>query len=403
MTAVRLLLAAILLTASACSTPTPQAASPKPTAPSTARAATPTLDPAATALKIIPLRIEESELPPPEPTPQGFAAGRPTPTPDATPEAAWKYLTIVFGVENTSDVARLVGIGGPDGASTNLAGAVLSSPDGKRYKPLRSTTTFGLRTATARSLTTYPVLLRLPPGFGAVAESSGTLSVVAPERNSLTFKIPSSLGVYGTLTIPPLTSLGPKTGDDDVTRVLRPLVGGFQPLDLGSVATGVQPGALPPATSSTTLQGVGSRVSGPGKVTVTLVSVDVSDPADYQIRNRGWKQVSLAVQYRNDDPQQAHDFNVAAWLFGDDGVVYTGDAPTIGDFGRSLTPPQPSAILMWDGRSAGADHVAAGQTQEPRRLVFVMPGEVRGGILVLVGDVEAMYRVADIPTPPRQP
>ena len=71
-----------------------------------------------------------------------------------------------------------------------------------------------------------------------------------------------------------------------------------------------------------------------------------------------------------------------------------------GDFGRSLTAPEPSALLMWDGRSAGADHVAAGQTQEPRRLVFVMPREVRNGLLVLSGDFEAMYRLVDIPVPP---
>jgi hypothetical protein len=93
---------------------------------------------------------------------------------------------------------------------------------------------------------------------------------------------------------------------------------------------------------------------------------------------------------------------VAGWLFGEDGVAYTGDAPTIGDFGRSLTPPEPSALLMWDGRSAGADHVPPGQTREPRRIVFVMPREVRNGILVLTGDVEAMYRLADIPSPPTQ-
>jgi hypothetical protein len=398
---VRRLLWVILLTAVACSAPSPQAASPKSTPLSATRAATATPDPAATALRIIPLRVDESELPPPEPTPQGFAAGRPTPTPDATPEAAWKYLTISFGVENTSDLARLVGIAGTDTAATNLADAVLTTRDGKRYKSLRSATTFGLRTATARSLTTYPVLLRLPPGFRAAAESSGTLSIVTPERNSVTFKIPSSLRDYGTLTIPPPTSLGSKTADDDVTRILRPLVGGFLPLDLGGVATGVQAVAFPTATPPTALQALGTPASVPGKVTATLLSVDVSDPSDYQIRNRGWQQVSLAVQYRNHDPQQAHDFSVAGWLFGEDGVVYTGDAPTVGDFGRSLTPPQPSTVLMWDGRSAGADHVAAGQTQEPRRLVFVVPREVRSGILVLTGDVEAMYRVADIPMPAR--
>ena len=89
-----------------------------------------------------------------------------------------------------------------------------------------------MRTATAHSLTTYPVLLRLPAGFRAAAESSGSVSIVTPEPNHLSFKIPASLREYGTLTIPPLASLGPRTGDDDVTRGLRPLIGGFQPLDV---------------------------------------------------------------------------------------------------------------------------------------------------------------------------
>ena len=396
----RLLLAAIVLLGVACAAPAPQAA-PKPTAPSAPRPTTPTPDPAASALKIVPLRLEESALPPPEPTPQGFAAGRPTPTPEATPEPAWKYLTITFAVENTSDVARLVGIAGTDTTATNLAGAVLTTRDGQRYKPLRSTSTFGLRTATAHSLATYPVLLRLPAGFRAAAESSGSVSIVTPEPNHLSFKIPASLREYGTLTIPPLASLGPRTGDDDVTRGLRPLIGGFQPLDLSGSATAVPPVSFPMAGTPVQALPIGTPVSIPGKVTATLLGVDASDPPDYQIRNRGWKQVSLGLQYRNDDPQQAHDFNVAAWLFGDDGVAYTGDAPTVGDFGRSLTAPEPSALLMWDGRSAGADHVAAGQTQEPRRLVFVMPREVRNGILVLSGDFEAMYRLVDIPSPPQ--
>src|SRR5439155_1734186 len=287
-------------TATACTAPAPPS---KPTAaPATRPPAvlTPTPDPGASALKIIPLSLEESQLPPPEPTPEGFASGRPAPTPAATPEAAWKYLTITFAIENSSDTARLVGIGGTDPSATNLAAAVLTARDGKRYKALRSNTSFGLRTATARSLTTYPVLLRLPAGFRAAAESSGTLSILTPARNVLTFKIPADLTDYGTLSIPPLTSLGPKTGDED-------------------------------------------------------------------------------------------------------GVVYPGDAPTVGDFGRSLTPPDPAAILIWDGRSAGADRIAAGQSQEPRRLLFVVPRELRNGILVLAGDVEVMYTVAAIPVPPPTP
>ena len=89
------------------------------------------------------------------------------------------------------------------------------------------------------------MLLRLPAGFRAAAESSGTLSILTPARNVLTFKIPADLTDYGTLSIPPLTSLGPKTGDDDVTRRLRPLIGGFEPLDLGSVSAGVRQVAFP--------------------------------------------------------------------------------------------------------------------------------------------------------------
>ncbi|HTD80186.1 MAG TPA: hypothetical protein VK898_21300, partial [Chloroflexota bacterium] len=249
----RFLLAAIVLLGVSCAAPAPPAA-PKPTAPP---AATPTPDPAASALKIVPLRLEESALPPPEPTPQGFAAGRPTPTPEATPEPAWKYLTITFAVENTSDVARLVGIAGTDTTATNLAGAVLTTRDGQRYKPLRSTSTFGLRTATAHSLTTYPVLLRLPAGFRAAAESSGSVSIVTPEPNHLSFKIPASLREYGTLTIPPLASLGPRTGNDDVTRGLRPLIGGFQPLDLSGSATAVQPVSFPMAATPVQALAVG--------------------------------------------------------------------------------------------------------------------------------------------------
>jgi hypothetical protein len=395
---VRLPLSVILLALLSCTAPATPAA-PKSTAVPPTRAPTPTPDPAASALRIIPLRVEESTLPPPEPTPRGFAAGRPAPTPEATPEPAWKYLTITFAVENASDVPRLVGIAGADIASTNLAGAALTTRDGQRYKPLRSATSFGLRTATARSLTSYPVLLRLPPGFRAAAESSGSVSVVTPEQNRLTFKVPATLTDYGTLTVPPLTSLGPRSGDDDVTREMRPLIGGFAPLDLAGVAIGPQQVVFPAMAVPSPALGIGTPVSVAGKVTATLLGMDASDPPDYQIRNHGWKQLTLGLQYRNDDQQQARDFTVAAWLFGEDGVAYTGDAPTIGDFGRSLTPPEPGALLMWDGRSAGADHVPAGQTQEPRRIVFSMPREVRNGILVLTGDVEAMYRLADIPSP----
>ena len=394
----RLPLPVILLAVLSCTAPAPPAVG-RPTAMPPARAATPTPDPAASALRIIPLRVEESPLPPPEPTPQGFAVGRPTPTPEATPEPAWKYLTITFAVENTSDVPRLVGIAGADTTSTNLAGAVLATRDGQRYRPVRSATSFGLRTATARSLTSYPVLLRLPPGFRAAAESSGSVSVVTPEQNRLTFKVPARLADYGTLTIPPLSGLGPKTGDDDVTRALRPLIGGFGPLDLAGVATGTQQVVFPAASPPSQALAVGTPVSVAGKVTATLLGIEASNPPDYQIRNRGWKQVTLGLQYRNDDQQQARDVNVAAWLFGEDGVAYTGDAPTIGDFGRALTPPEPGALLLWDGRSAGADRVPPGQAQEPRRIVFVMPREVRNGILVLAGDVEAMYRLAEIPLP----
>src|SRR5207302_10900438 len=108
-----------------------------------------------------------------------------------------------------------------------------------------------------------------------------------------------------------LASLGSRTGNDDVTRGLRPLIGGFQPLDLSGSATAAQPVSFPMAATPGQVLAVGTPVSVPGKVTATLLGVDVSDPPDYQIRNRGWKQVSLGLQYRNNDPPQAHDLNVA--------------------------------------------------------------------------------------------
>jgi hypothetical protein len=252
-----------------------------------------------------------------------------------------------------------------------------------------------LRTATSHALTSYPVLLRMPPGFRATAESAGSLSVVAPQPNSVTFKLPTALSEYGTLSIPPLTDLGPKSGDDDVTRRMRPLIGGLAPVDLSSIKSAQ---SLPFPTLNPPAAGVGATVSG-GTATVTLLSVDASDPEDFELRNRGWKQVTLSLQYRNDDPQQAHSFNVAAWLFGDDGVAYNGDAPSVGDFGRSLTPPEPSAIPLWDGRSAGADQTPPGQSLEPRRAAFVVPKTLRSAVLVLAGDIEAAFNLTGISSP----
>jgi hypothetical protein len=169
---------------------------------------------------------------------------------------------------------------------------------------------------------------------------------------------------------------------------MRPLIGGLAPVDL----TGFTPQSPGYPTPNPPAAGVGATVSG-GTTTVSLLSVDASDPDDFELRNRGWKQVTLSLQYRNDDPQQAHAFNVAAWLFGDDGVAYTGDAPSLGDFARSLTPPDPSAIPLWDGRSAGADQTPPGQSLEPRRATFVVPKTLGGAVLVLAGDVDAAFSV----------
>jgi hypothetical protein len=342
------------------------------------------------------MRIDESPLPPADATPSGFTSGRPTATPAATPDAAWKYVTIVFAVENRSDSPRLVGIAGSSPTDTNLNGATLTTRDGQRYKALRSASSFGIRTATARSLTSYPVLLRLPPGFRAAAESFGALSLEAPTQNSITFKLPATLTDYGTLTIPPLTGLGPKTGDDDISKRLRSVLGGFAPADLGGLTAGAQSVAFPSTAQAASLPAVGASVSVPGSVSVTLVSADEADPTDYQARNSGWKQLTISLRYRNDDPKQAHAFAVSAWLFGQDGVVYTGDVPALGNFSRAVAAPDVTAVAVWDGRSAGADQIAAGQEQEPRRAVFTVPSELHTAVLVLGGQVEAAYALAGI-------
>jgi hypothetical protein len=384
-----------LLLLLACSAPVPLV----PTATVARVAPTPTPRPEA-ALAVVVVRVDEAPIPPAEPTLMGLPLGRPTPTPAATPETAWKYVTFTFAVENRSDAVRLVGLGGGDPASTNLAGALLVGRDGTRYKPFRSYSSFGLRTATARSLNNYPVLLRLPPGFRAAAESFGMLSTTAPTRNSLTFKVPAGVTDYGTLTIPPMTNFGAKNADDEVARRIRSAVGSFQNLDLGGLTAGAQQVAFPTAAPPPQLQTVGTPVAVPGKLTVTLVGASTSAPSDFQARNRGWKQVSMSLRYRNDDQQQAHGFTVSAWLFGDDGVVYTGDVPAIGDFGRATSPPEANVMGLWDGRPAGADTIAAGQQQEPRQAVFLVPRELQNGILVLGGDVEAFYALDGLGVPP---
>jgi hypothetical protein len=384
----------LLMLSAACSAPAP----PVPAATVPRAAATSTPRPGA-ALTAVIVRVDEAGIPPAEPTLVGLAIGRPTPTPAATPEANWKYVTFTFAVENRSDAARLVGIGGTDPASTNLAGALLVGRDGTRYKPLRSYSSFGLRTATARSLNNYPVLLRLPPGFRAAAESFGTLSTSSPVRNSLTFKLPASLTDYGTLTIPPLTNLGAKNADDEVAKRIRSSLGAFQNLDLGGLSPGDRSVAFPTAAPPAKLQAVGESVAGPTNVAVTLSGTDVSNPTDYQARNRGWKQVSAGLRYRNDDSQQAHGVTVSAWLFGDDGIVYTGDVPAIGDFGRATTPPEAGILNIWDGRPVGAGDIPAGQQQSPRQALFLVPRELQAGILVLGGDVEALYRLDNLGVP----
>jgi hypothetical protein len=394
-------LTTLVLAGCAAPAPPPSATAP-PNGPAaaaaSARPATPIPTPA--PLGLVVARLDESALPPADPAADNLPVGRPTPTPAATAEPAWKYVTLWLAVENRSETARLTGISGTDPSSTNLASATLATRDGARYRSFRSSTSFGLRTATGRSLTNYPVLLRLPPGFRAAAESFGGQSSLAPIQTSVTFKVPVGLVDYGTLTVPPVGSLGPKA-EDEVSRRLRPLLGTFQPLDLGGIQAGPQPiaypvlpGAAPPGTVP-----VGSAVSVPGKLTVTLASADVATPTDFQARNRGWKQLILALRYRNDDTSQASTFTVAGWFFGQDGVVYSGDVPAIGDFGRATIPPEAASMLLWDGRSAGAEQVKAGQEQEPRKLTFLVPNAVQGGILVLAGDVEASFSVDGLGTP----
>jgi hypothetical protein len=389
-----------LLLLAACSPPAPPAPSTPTPAPRPAQTATPRPDPAA-VLAVVVLNLEEAGIPPAEPTMIGLAVGRPTPTPAATPETSWKYVTVTFAVENRSDTARLVGIAGGDPGSTNLANATLTARDGTRYKAFRSYSNFGLRTASARSLTAYPVLLRLPAGFRAAAESFGSTSTSPPRRNSITFKVPATLADYGTLTIPALTTIGGRGADDEVAKRLRPLIGSFQPLNLSGVRPGEQQVAFPSAAPPAAVLAVGAPVSVPGKFTVTLAGTEVSSPADFQARNRGWKQVAVALHYRNDDPSQARGFTVSAWLFGEDGVVYSGDVPALGDFSRVLVPPEANIMSAWDGRSAGADAVPAGQEQEPRRTIFLVPRELQGGILALAGEVDALYRIEGLPQPTR--
>jgi hypothetical protein len=367
------------------------------------RAATPlTPTPVPAALRIVPLRLAESPLPPAAPTPDGLPATRGTPTPSTTAEPAWKYVTISFGVENLSDAARLVGIGGGgDPNASNLAAATLAARDGKRYKAVNSYSSFGWRTAVARSLAGYPVLLRLPPGFRAAAESFAGYGTSATPPNSVTFKVPATLTDYGTLTIPPPT-LGGKTTGDEVLPRLRSLIGSLEPLDLGGLRAGDQQVNFPTESRATQpLQAVGTPVTGAGKVAVTLSGVDASDPADYQVRAKGWKEVAFTLRYQNTDPAQPHTFAASAWFFGKDGVVYSGDVPSIGDFGRALTVPDVAVLINWDGRAAGADQIAAGQERDRPPLRFLVPRDLKDGILVIGGDVEALYSIVGLTTPPQ--
>jgi hypothetical protein len=275
---------------------------------------------------MIPLRLAESPLPPAAPTPDGLPASRGTPTPSTTAEPAWKYVTISFGIENLSDAAKLVGIGGGgDPSASNLGAAMLATRDGKRYKAINSYSSFGWRTAVARSLAGYPVLLRLPPGFRALGESMSGYGTAATPPLSVTFKVPATLVLadYGTLTIPPPTLGGKPTGDEVVPK-LRSLIGALEPLDLGSLVLGDQPQPTFPISSTSSppqLQAVGTPVTVPGKVAVTLSGIDVSDPADFQVRAKGWKEVAFTLRFQNADPAQPHSFAAAAWFFGHDGVV----------------------------------------------------------------------------------
>src|SRR5712692_1219671 len=230
----RIVAVALGLLLTACSAPAPEARSTIASSSPLARATTPlTPTPMPAALRVVPLRLTESPLPPAAPTPDGLPASRGTPTPATTAEPAWKYVTIVFGIENLSDTARLVGVGGGgDPSASNLAAATLATRDGKRYKAVSSYSSFGWRTAVARSLAGYPVLLRLPPGFRAAAESFAGFGTSTAPPNSITFKVPATLTDYGTLTIPPPMMGGKSTGDE-VAPKLRSLIGPLEPLDLG--------------------------------------------------------------------------------------------------------------------------------------------------------------------------
>jgi hypothetical protein len=392
------LLPVLALMVAACRAPAPGSNAAQPARPTAAATATP--NPAATALSLVPLRIDESPLPPPEPTPAGYPAGRPTPTPAVTPDPATRYLTIAVAIENRSAEPRLVGIAGRDPTTTNLANAVLTAGDGKRYKPVATSTSLGMRTATSHALITYPVLLRLPPGFRATGESAGSLSVVAPTATTLTFMVPAGLTSYGTLSVPAIPNLASRAGEDEVTRGLRPLIGGFAPLDLSGVKVGSSHLAfpfdqVPPGTPT-----VGDSVSNSANsVSISLLAAEAAEPEDFALRSGGWKQLTLSLRYHNDDTQHDRAFSVSAWLFGDDGVAYTGDAPTLGDFGRSLSAPDPAAIMLWDGRSAGADLTPAGQALEPRRATFYVPRALRSAVLVLAGDAEATFALTNLPSP----
>jgi hypothetical protein len=181
---------------------------------------------------------------------------------------------------------------------------------------------------------------------------------------------------------------------------LRSLVGALEPLDLSGVHSGDQHVAFPTERpAALPLQAVGTPVTGVGNVAVTLSAVEVSDPADYQVRAKGWKEVAFSLRYRNTDPAQPHTFAVAAWFFGNDGVVYSGDVPSVGDFGRALTVPDVAALLTWDGRAAGSDQVAAGQERDRPPLRFLVPRDLKDGILVVGGDVEALYSIVGLSTP----
>ncbi len=310
---------------------------------------------------------------------------------------------MVFAIENISETARLVGIGGGgDPTTSNLAAASLTTRDNKRYKAVSSYSSFGWRTAVARSLAGYPVLLRLPPGFRAAAESFAGSGTSMSPPNSITFKVPATLTDYGTMTLPPPMMGGISTGDE-VAPKLRALIGPLEPLNVGAVRAGEQQVTFPTARQSTpALLGIGTPTSGPGKLVITLTGVDVSDPEDYQVRAMGWKEVAFTLRYRNADTDQPHAFTAAAWFFGQDGVVYSGDVPAIGDFGRALTVPDPAVMITWDGRAAGSDQLGAGQERQRPPLRFLVPRELTEGILVLGGDVEAFYNVARLRTPPQQ-